>query len=184
MGASAHDVLGREVEMCYAEVDGGDYSLNSDPFERGARRAAVYVRGLGRTRAVLVLGAMAFGLVQAGASAHAEWPLFKRPTVETRCGWWINPTPGNLWLRDRDAEWVITLQGGYEAAGSDRPTLSFGAAWVPSEGPYGHGCACVRGVVDARSKGFTRVVAWWARPLKTCREDPGLRRFEPQTADD
>jgi len=33
------------------------------------------------------------------------------PAAQTRCGWYAMPTPGNLWLTDRDATWVITSQG-------------------------------------------------------------------------
>lgn len=28
--------------------------------------------------------------------------------AETRCGWYWNPTPGNLWLMDKDDTWTIT----------------------------------------------------------------------------
>lgn len=39
---------------------------------------------------------------------------------EIRCGWLDNPTPGNLWLIDRDAEWSISQQGGYESEGIEK----------------------------------------------------------------
>jgi len=32
---------------------------------------------------------------------------------ETRCGWFDNPTPSNIWLYDREAEWTIGIRGGY-----------------------------------------------------------------------
>ncbi len=40
--------------------------------------------------------------------------------AERRCGWLENPTPGNFSLRDRGGEWVLGVQGGYEAEGFDR----------------------------------------------------------------
>jgi hypothetical protein len=39
--------------------------------------------------------------------------------AERRCGWLENPTPANLWLLDREAEWLLSAQGGYEAQGID-----------------------------------------------------------------
>ena len=36
---------------------------------------------------------------------------------EMRCGWFSNPTPGNVWLYDRDGEWTIEVQGGYRVEG-------------------------------------------------------------------
>jgi Protein of unknown function (DUF4087) len=37
--------------------------------------------------------------------------------LETRCGWFSNPTPANASLFDRDGEWIIGVQGGYQAEG-------------------------------------------------------------------
>jgi len=34
-------------------------------------------------------------------------------SFETRCGWFSNPTPANAWLWDREAEWIIGVQGGF-----------------------------------------------------------------------
>ena len=30
---------------------------------------------------------------------------------ENRCGWLVNPTPGNWWLTDRDGTWTLATQG-------------------------------------------------------------------------
>ena len=32
--------------------------------------------------------------------------------AEERCGWLENPTPGNWWLKDAHAFWIIATQGG------------------------------------------------------------------------
>ena len=34
------------------------------------------------------------------------------PAVQ-RCGWWDNPSPGNVWLTDRQGQWTIAIQGLY-----------------------------------------------------------------------
>src|SRR4030095_381063 len=67
---------------------------------------------------------------------------------ETRCGWFSNPTPANASLHDRDAEWIIGVQGGYQADG-DWPEFGSGQ-WVKTNGNYGYGCACMR--VQTNSK--------------------------------
>src|SRR6266536_2441789 len=38
-------------------------------------------------------------------------------TFETRCGWFSNPTPANAWLWDREGEWIIGVQGDFQAEG-------------------------------------------------------------------
>lgn len=43
---------------------------------------------------------------------------------ETRCGWFTNPTPANIWLQDREAQWIIGTQGGYQMEG-DWPWPNF-----------------------------------------------------------
>ena len=42
--------------------------------------------------------------------------------TELRCGWFENSSPSNASLTDRDGEWTISIQGGYEAKG-DWPTF-------------------------------------------------------------
>src|SRR5258705_12486965 len=63
---------------------------------------------------------------------------------ETRCGWFVNPTPGNVWLYDREAEWTIGVQGGHQVDG-DWPWPAFKRGqWVRTNaGSYGYGCACL-----------------------------------------
>ena len=59
-----------------------------------------------------VLSAALFPLAVQGANAPEA-------AVERRCGWFVNPTPSNYWLRDREATWILSAQGGYEAEGMD-----------------------------------------------------------------
>jgi hypothetical protein len=95
---------------------------------------------------------------------------------ETRCGWLANPTPANYWLTDRDGEWMIMVQGGYQADGWDEMPDMTTAGWVETNGHYGYGCACMRVIVDRASGRVTRLFS--ARPvaLRQCQADPRLRR--------
>lgn len=105
--------------------------------------------------------------VSAGAAA-APGPL------EIRCGWLVNPTPANIWLQDRDGEWIIGVQGGYQLPG-DWPWPSFRPGqWQELNGHYGRGCACFRGRVDRASGRVVEIQDTWSRPLRACREDPAL----------
>src|SRR3712207_8863861 len=72
--------------------------------------------------------------VPAGAPAAQE--------SVTRCGWFENPTPANGSLLDREAEWIVGVQGGHQAEG-DWPSFGKGQ-WVETNGHYGYGCACLR----------------------------------------
>jgi hypothetical protein len=103
----------------------------------------------------------------AAASATAASPAL-------RCGWFVNPTPGNAWLIDRDGEWVIGLQGGHQADG-DWPTFS-AARWVRDNGHYGHGCACLRMTADPHTRQVLRIDEAASRPLAVCRRDRRLPR--------
>ena len=95
---------------------------------------------------------------------------------QTRCGWLVNPTPGNWWLTDRDGEWLIGAQGGYQAPGmDDMPDMS-SQGWEETNGHYGRGCACLRVSVDRRSRRVTRLFSARPMPLRQCRADPALRR--------
>src|SRR5262245_38155607 len=71
---------------------------------------------------------------------------------ETRCGWFSNPTPANISLFDRDGEWLIGAQGGYQVEGDwDWPSFKDGQ-WVETNVRYGYGCACMRLRVNRQTK--------------------------------
>ena len=98
---------------------------------------------------------------------------------ETRCGWLDNPTPANLSLYDRDAEWVISVQGQYEAEGDwDWPDYKPGQ-WVGTNaGSYGYGCACLRLRADKQTRKVLEIKNARARPLSVCRRDRSLRKWK------
>ncbi len=95
--------------------------------------------------------------------------------AETRCGWFDNPTPANASLHDREAEWIVGVQGGHQAAG-DWP--EFGPKqWVETNGHYGYGCACMSVEVDRDSHHVLKILSARARPLSACRRDKALKRW-------
>jgi hypothetical protein len=96
--------------------------------------------------------------------------------AETRCGWFSNPTPANASLYDRDDEWIISVQGGYQAEGDwpDFPPKQ----WVETNVHYGYGCACLRVEVDHSNKRVIKIESARARPLSVCRRDQSLRKWD------
>jgi hypothetical protein len=93
--------------------------------------------------------------------------------VETRCGWFSNPTPGNAWLDDRHGEWLIGVQGGHQAEG-DWPSFK-PREWVKTNGHYGYGCACMKVSADHATSKVSRIITASAKPLATCRQDRSLK---------
>lgn len=93
-----------------------------------------------------------------------------------RCGWIHNPTPANWSLTDRDGEWEIGSQGGYQAPGMDKiPDLSE-SRWVATNGSYGYGCGCMTVDANPRSKRITRIYSVRQQSLAVCRADKKLPR--------
>src|SRR5829696_8746055 len=94
--------------------------------------------------------------------------------TEMRCGWFSNPTPANASLYDRDAEWIIGVQGGYQADG-DWP--DFGPKqWIETNVHYGYGCACLRLRVNRSTHKVMEIESAKPRPLSVCRNDRKLKR--------
>ena len=93
---------------------------------------------------------------------------------EQRCGWLQNPTPANWWLIDRDGEWTIGEQGGYQAPGMDDTPDMTTRGWVETNGPHGHGCACMSVTTDRATHRVTRIFSARSVPLRQCRADPRL----------
>ncbi len=99
--------------------------------------------------------------------------------VETRCGWLDNPTPANISLYDREAEWIISVQGQYEAKGDwSLPDYKPGQWVATNAGSYGYGCACLRLRADRQTRKVLEVMNASARPLSVCRRDRSLRRWK------
>jgi len=96
---------------------------------------------------------------------------------ERRCGWLHNPTPANWWLIDRDGEWLIGAQGGYQAPGMDTMPDMTTRGWSAVNGSYGYGCACMTVTTDRASRRITRIVSATPVPLRQCRADRRLPRL-------
>lgn len=93
-----------------------------------------------------------------------------------RCGWVINPTPGNWWLLDAQGEWTLAMQGGYQAPGMENLPDYEAGGWVKTNGFYGYGCGCMKVESNARTKKITRVYNGRPLPLARCRADRKLPR--------
>lgn len=97
--------------------------------------------------------------------------------AENRCGILTNPTPANWWLTDRDGEWTIGAQGGYQAEGIENiPEEFFEDGWVSANGSYGYRCGCLK--VDSNRKTMRIAKVHSARPLpmRKCDADKALQR--------
>ena len=92
-----------------------------------------------------------------------------------RCGWFSNPTPANASLFDRDGEWIIGVQGGYQAEG-DWPEFKANQ-WVETNGHYGYGCACLQVRGNRSTRRVIAIESGRARALTACRRDPALRKW-------
>lgn len=110
------------------------------------------------------------------ASASASFPAAAQ--LENRCGWFSNPTPANIWLYDREGEWTIGVQGGYQVEQDwDWPEFKRGQ-WVETNGHYGYGCACMRMRVEKESGHVLEIESARARPLSACRKDRALNKWK------
>jgi hypothetical protein len=116
--------------------------------------------------------------------AAASVLITATPTLaafENRCGWFENPTPANMWLDDRDGEWIVSTQGGRHASGVDVPDFGGGKSrWVVTNGSsYGYGCACIRGNFDHSSKQVIKIEKFVIKSLTACRADRFLKEPRP-----
>jgi len=94
---------------------------------------------------------------------------------EFRCGWFTNPTPANASLYDSEREWIIGVQGGYQAKG-DWPVFS-SKQWIETNGHYGYGCACLRLRVNRATAEVIEIESSRSRTLSACRRDPKLKKW-------
>lgn len=107
-------------------------------------------------------------------------PAFAKPPFQWRCGWLSNPTPGNIWLQDRDGEWLIGAQGGYQTPG-DWPWPDFKTSeWIETNvGNYGYGCACLKMQANPKTRRALAINQAYSKPLRACRQEPRLKEPVP-----
>ena len=103
--------------------------------------------------------------------------------IENRCGWFNNPTPRNAWLNDKDGEWIIAIQGEYEANGNWNPSFDLDneRKFVRTGSSYGYGCICMKVESDLPTKKIRKVSSIKIKNLSDCRKDKNLK--EPKSAD-
>lgn len=94
--------------------------------------------------------------------------------LETRCGYLVNPTPANWFLKDAEGTWTISRQGGYQAPGRDNMHSLQGVEYVKINGNHGYTCACLDVDTDSSQMKITWIQSSKALPLSTCQEDPNL----------
>ncbi len=117
-----------------------------------------------------------FLVIAALTTSAIALPLFAQRAPERRCGWLQNPTPANWWLVDRDGEWILGVQGGYQAPGMDEMPDMSTRGWVEVNGHYGYGCACMSVTTNRRTGRVTRLFSATPVPLRQCRSDRRLPR--------
>jgi hypothetical protein len=121
-----------------------------------------------------------FSLIAAVSVVTISASLAPAFAAEERCGWYWNPTPGNLWLMDKDATWTITSQGdaeGAEAKGIDNAPEFDDKQFVETNNPgsgYGYGCACMSVTTDQASERITEIFSGETKPLSACKADKAL----------
>jgi hypothetical protein len=100
--------------------------------------------------------------------------------AEKRCGYVVNPTPGNWWLTDGQGEWLIGTQGREPAPGLDSiPESFYENGWVRTNGYYGYRCGCLTVDSDRRRQRILRIHGSQPLPLNKCTADPALRGKRP-----
>ena len=121
--------------------------------------------------AILLLSAVVLSGASSGRTENAQ--------LETRCGWFSNPTPGNISLYDRDAEWIIGVQGAYQVEEDWAWPVFKRGQWVRTNaGSYGYGCACLRVQVDHQNGKVMKIASSTTRTLTACRKDTSLKRWK------
>jgi hypothetical protein len=127
-----------------------------------------------KLRLALVIGTLLLTTVSfARQTRHAN--KTSATNFETRCGWFSNPTPANAWLWDREGEWIIAVQGGFQTDG-EWPNFK-PRQWVRQNGDYGYGCACLRLRVDRKTHDVLQIQSSRAVALSQCRRDPALKKW-------
>jgi hypothetical protein len=128
---------------------------------------------------LIILSYLLLTSVAFAHEARLMTEAFPSDKFETRCGWLDNPTPQNVSLYDRDGEWILGTQGGYQVEGDWYLPNFKPRQWiVTNAGGYGYGCACLRLRVDNETNEILEVKSTRARPLSACRQDRSLKGWK------
>jgi hypothetical protein len=98
--------------------------------------------------------------------------------AERRCGWFSNPSPANWYLIDRDGEWIIGEQGGYQIPDKSWDVMPDmrSRGWLKTNVDYGYGCACMKVQTDRKTMHVLEIIAAKPVSLRQCRADRRLPR--------
>lgn len=122
-----------------------------------------------------------FRILLVTAVVATALPAQARTTL--RCGWYHNPTPGNVILEDANDQWWLSRQGGppapgfeeaYTPAFDDRLRINHSGQVTTR---YGYSCACAEGAFDAARGQYHNVLSilrLYEIPLSRCEADPRL----------
>ena len=120
-----------------------------------------------KTLTIILLASLAAPIANA-ANASAAHPV-------TRCGWVVNPTPGNWWLTDSKGDWILSTQGSdNEALGMENIGDISAHDYKATNGNYGYACGCMKVESDEAAKRITAVYSFKQLPLSKCLKDKSL----------
>lgn len=113
------------------------------------------------------------------ANLPAVAPAYAKPV--NRCGWIVNPTPGNWWLTDRGGDWILSTQGQEnDLPGMDRIPDLTEHDFVATNGSYGYACGCMKVETSDGQEGkrVVAIMSFKQLPITQCRNDKSLPRPE------
>ena len=126
----------------------------------------------------IYLTIIGFALFIGTASINAQ--ISKDEKFKLRCGWLDNPTTATYSLSDKDRQWIIGEQGGYQVEGFTIPKFKKGQWESFFGGSYGFGCACFQMKVDYETSYVLEIRKSYARPLAACKKDKALRKWKDE----
>ena len=128
---------------------------------------------------LIIFSVLAFAFLMSVSGKSVQTTKSKTADFEKRCGWFSNPTPANVSLYDKDAEWIIGVQGGYQVEDDwEWPKFKAGQ-WVHTNGAdYGYGCVCMDLTVNKETHEVLHIKDSRALLLSTCRNDPALKKYK------
>ncbi len=126
----------------------------------------------------MIIGCLLSVAVTSGGGYPRPLEESNDPQFERRCGWFVNPTPANIWLYDKDGEWTIGVQGSYQIESEWGWPDFKPKQWVKTNGNYGYGCACLQVRVNKATHKVVEIKSSVARPLTACRRDRSLKKWK------
>ena len=102
-------------------------------------------------------------------------PSLGASATEKRCGWIVNPTPGNWWLTDSQADWIMATQGDDRDPGMEHVPDISAHDFVKTNGEYGYACGCMDGDYDAKTHRVLKITGFTQKTIDACKKDKALK---------